>query len=82
MMSKGIQLRAELNLLRARLSDCQEERDRYRKSLQIAEHNYHRARSGTVRELEVRLRKAGSGIEPKEEKSQPASPLVSAWFFW
>ncbi|PPQ99442.1 hypothetical protein CVT24_005249 [Panaeolus cyanescens] len=75
-------LRSELNLLRTKLEDCENQKDQYHKALMSAENQLERSKSQTVRMVETRSlskRDGDLGQEAKEEVQRtPSSPAASS----
>lgn len=73
-------MRSELNILRAKLEDSEEQKENYHNALLEAESRLERSKSATVREMEIRVpvKSQEARSEEKEEVQQkPSSPVVS-----
>ena len=73
-------MRSELNILRAKLEDSEEQKEKYHNALLEAESRLERSQSATVREMEMRVpvkSQEGQSEEKEEVQHKPSSPVVS-----
>ncbi|TFK44380.1 hypothetical protein BDQ12DRAFT_672875 [Crucibulum laeve] len=74
-----VALKSQISIMRARLKDCETQREQYYSALLAAENRLERSRSGTVQAIEVRNKSEGAeDVKSEEPERKPSSPAQSS----